>query len=276
MEFAMSFSGMESEVPDLIATIRASKLSKADLESLATVTDQYATSMDAVIKEYRGAAKTLLSGQQGYWGFGHDEDAAKPSEGDLKTIKDTIKRMDDTHIKYAHQVDNELKGEAKDRFMRQRLRAEFKWQWTPAKRLPQIKAVMKLKSLTKDQKEEISSLMKKADEELLRLAAENLRKQDEQKLSGKEETNPWEHMQTPEGQERVKKEAKVRKDLIKDVLAVLDDNQKGAYETGIENDQDLADAFEKRRHGTEAWGLDQELTGWDWTDMRGEDEEEQK
>ncbi|MFO0856272.1 MAG: hypothetical protein U0640_02805 [Phycisphaerales bacterium] len=278
MEVSMSYSGygMDSEVPDLIATIRAAKLSKADMDSIATVTEQYATSMDALIKDYRGAAKTLLKAQQGFMGFGMGEEQAKPSEGDIKTIQDVVKRMGETHIKYAHQIDNELKGDAKDRFMRQRLRAEFKWQWTPSKRLPQIKAILKLKSLSKDQKEEITSLMKKADDELLRLAAENLRKQDEQQLSGKDKENPWEYMQNEEGRERVKKEAKIRKELIKDVVNVLDDNQKTAYETGIENDQDLADAFEKRRYGTEAWGLDQELTGWDWTDMRGEDEEEQK
>lgn len=278
MEVAMSYSGfgMDSEVPDLIATIRAAKLSKGDMDSIAIVTEQYSTSMDALIKDYRGAAKTLLKAQQGFMGFGMDEEQAKPSEGDIKTIQDVVKRMGETHIKYAHQIDNELKGDAKDRFMRQRLRAEFKWQWTPSKRLPQIKAILKLKSLSKDQKEEITSLMKKADDELLRLAAENLRKQDEQQLTGKDKENPWEYMQNEEGRERVKKEAKIRKELIKDVVNVLDDNQKTAYETGIENDQDLADAFEKRRHGTEAWGLDQELTGWDWTDMRGEDEEEQK
>jgi hypothetical protein len=62
MEVSMSYSGygMDSEVPDLIATIRAAKLSKADMDSIATVTEQYATSMDALIKDYRGAAKTLL------------------------------------------------------------------------------------------------------------------------------------------------------------------------------------------------------------------------
>ncbi len=275
MGFSYAYAGMDSEVPDLVATIRSSKLSKSDMDSIATIIDQYVTVMDALIKDYRGAAKTMLSGQQ-HMGFSHDSE--KPSEGDIKTINDTIKRMGETHIKYAHQVDNALTGDAKDRFMRQRLRAEFKWQWTPSKRLPQIKGIMKLKSLSKDQKEDITKLMKNADDELLRLASESLRKQDERKLSGKEEDaeNPWAYMQDEHAQERMKKEAKIRKQLVKDALDVLDDNQKTAYETGIENDQDLADAFEKRRHGTESWGLDQDIAGWDWNDMRGEDEEEQK
>jgi hypothetical protein len=186
--------------------------------------------------------------------------------------------MKETHVRHAQQIDNTLKGDAKDRFMRQRLRAEFKWQWTPSKRLPQIKAILKLKSLTKDQKDELTGMIKKADDELMRLASEGLRAQDTERLSGKqnEQQNPWEAMQSEGAQERAKKEAKVRKELIKEAVALLDDAQKTAYETGIESDQDLANAFEKRRHGTEAWGLDQDMMSWDWDQQRGEDEEEQK
>lgn len=270
--------GQES-VPDLVATIRASKLTKEDVESISLIMEQYATSMDALIKDYRAGAKLLLKGQQGYWGgWSDDSEAEKPSEGDLTKVMDSIKRMKETHVRHAQQVDNTLTGDAKDRFMRQRLRAEFKWQWTPSKRLPQMKAILKLKSLTKEQREEVTGMIKKADEELMRLAAEGLRAQDTARLSGSEEANqnPWERMQGEEAQARAKKEAKVRKDLIKDAVALLDDAQKMAYETGIESEQDLANAFEKRRHGTEAWGLDQDIAGWDWDEQRGEDEEEQK
>jgi len=270
--------GQES-VPDLVATIRASKLTKEDVESISLIMEQYATSMDALIKDYRAGAKLLLKGQQGYWGgWSDDSEAEKPSEGDLTKVMDSIKRMKETHVRHAQQVDNTLTGDAKDRFMRQRLRAEFKWQWTPSKRLPQMKAILKLKSLTKEQREEVTGMIKKADEELMRLAAEGLRAQDTARLSGSEEANqnPWERMQGEEAQARAKKEAKVRKDLIKDAVALLDDAQKMAYETGIESEQDLANAFEKRRHGTEAWGLDQDIAGWDWEEQRGEDEEEQK
>jgi hypothetical protein len=270
--------GQES-VPDLVATIRASKLTKEDVESISLIMEQYATSMDALIKDYRAGAKLLLKGQQGYWGgWSDDSEAEKPSEGDLTKVMDSIKRMKETHVRHAQQVDNTLTGDAKDRFMRQRLRAEFKWQWTPSKRLPQMKAILKLKSLTKEQREEVTGMIKKADEELMRLAAEGLRAQDTARLSGSEDANqnPWERMQGEEAQARAKKEAKVRKDLIKDAVALLDDAQKMAYETGIESEQDLANAFEKRRHGTEAWGLDQDIAGWDWDEQRGEDEEEQK
>jgi len=270
--------GQES-VPDLVATIRASKLTKEDVESISLIMEQYATSMDALIKDYRAGAKLLLKGQQGYWGgWSDDSEAEKPSEGDLTKVMDSIKRMKETHVRHAQQVDNTLTGDAKDRFMRQRLRAEFKWQWTPSKRLPQMKAILKLKSLTKEQREEVTGMIKKADEELMRLAAEGLRAQDTARLSGSEDANqnPWERMQGEEAQARAKKEAKVRKDLIKDAVALLDDAQKMAYETGIESEQDLANAFEKRRHGTEAWGLDQDIAGWDWEEQRGEDEEEQK
>jgi hypothetical protein len=124
----------------------------------------------------------------------------------------------------------------------------------------------------------VTAAVKEADRKLMQFAIEDLKKQDEDMIAGKKDETPdWERVQTPEMMERHKKEAKVRKDLIKEVVALLDDRQRNAYETGIENEQDLANAFEKRRHGGNPWeGPDQELTGWDPSDWAGEDEEDQK
>lgn len=261
-------------VPDLVAILRSSKLTKDELTSLDLLLEQYATSMDSLLKEYRAAAKPVLGAEWGMW----DGEGGKLSKGDAETIKDRIEKMKQTHVRYARQVGELLKGEAHDRFMRQRLRAEHTWQWQPSKRLPQVKAILKLRSLTDSQREQVTAAVKEADRKLLQFAMEDLKQKDEDTIAGKKEDKPyWERMQSPEGMERQKKEARVRKDLVKEITALLDDKQRNAYETGIENEQDLATAFEKRRHGSSPWeGHDQELVGWDYSDWAGEDEEEQK
>jgi hypothetical protein len=273
---AMSYmlGGDESGVPDLVGILRASKLTAADMASLDLLLEQYATSMDTLIKEYRVAAKPVLGTEWGMWQTNEEG----LSKGDAETIKDRIEKMRQTHVRYARQMAEVLKGEAHDRFMRQRLRAEHTWQWQPSKRLPQVKAVLKLRSLTDKQREQVNAAVKEADAKLLQFAIEDLKQKDEDTIAGKKDDRPaWQRMQTPEGLERQKKDARVRKDLIKQIVAMLDDKQRNAYETGIENEQDLANAFEKRRHGSDPWGgADQELIGWDYSDWGGEDEEEQE
>ncbi|GDX98276.1 hypothetical protein LBMAG48_06800 [Phycisphaerae bacterium] len=268
------YPGQEQGIPDLIGVLRASKLTKADMTSLDTVLEQYANSMDLLIKDYRAAAKPVLGTEWGYWGM----EEKKLSKSDADTIKDRMEKMRQAHVRYARQVGETLQGEAAERFMRQRLRAEYTWQWQPSKRLPQVKAILKLRSLSDKQREQVTAAVKEADRKLMQFAIEDLKKQDEDMIAGKKDETPyWERQQTPEMMERQKKEAKVRKDLIKEVVALLDDRQRNAYETGIENEQDLANAFEKRRHGGNPWeGPDQELTGWDPSDWAGEDEEDQK
>jgi hypothetical protein len=268
------YPGQEQGIPDLIGVLRASKLTKADMTSLDTVLEQYANSMDLLIKDYRAAAKPVLGTEWGYWGM----EEKKLSKSDADTIKDRMEKMRQAHVRYARQVGETLQGEAAERFMRQRLRAEYTWQWQPSKRLPQVKAILKLRSLSDKQREQVTAAVKEADRKLMQFAIEDLKKQDEDMIAGKKDETPdWERVQTPEMMERQKKEAKVRKDLIKEVVALLDDRQRNAYETGIENEQDLASAFEKRRHGGNPWeGPDQELTGWDPSDWAGEDEEDQK
>ena len=272
---AMSYMlrGDESGVPDLVGILRASKLTAADMASLDLLLEQYATSMDTLIKEYRAAAKPVMGSEWGMWTTG-----TSLTKGDAETIKDRIEKMRQTHVRYARQVAEVLKGEAHDRFMRQRLRAEHTWQWQPSKRLPQVKAVLKLRSLTDAQREQLNAAVKEADAKLLQFAIEDLKQKDEDTIAGKKDDRPaWQRMQTPEGLERQKKDARVRKGLIKQIVAMLDDKQRNAYETGIENEQDLANAFEKRRHGSDPWGgVDQELIGWDYSDWGGEDEEEQE
>lgn len=271
---AYGFGGDQMGVPDLIGILRASKLTPADMGSLELLLEQYATSMDMLIKEYRVAAKPLLGNE---WGMWHATEEGL-NKSDAETIADRIEKMRQTHVRYARQVGETLKGDAHDRFMRQRLRAEYTWQWQPSKRLPQVKAVLKLRSLTDAQREQVNAAVKDADAKLLQFAIEDLKQKDEDTISGKKDETPyWERMQSPEAMERQKKDARVRRDLIKQIVGLLDEGQRNAYETGIENEQDLADAFEKRRHGSSPWAdADQELIDWDYSDWGGEDEEEQE
>jgi hypothetical protein len=255
--------------------VRASKLTKEDLASLELVLEQYATSLDSMLKEYRAAAKPLLATEMGMMMMAPESQVSK---SDTDTIKESIEKMRLAYVRHARQAGEILKGDAHDRFMRQRLRAEQTWQWQPSKRMPQVKAVLKLRSLTDSQRTQVNDAVKEADRKLLQLAIEDLKRKDEDVIAGKKDEQPyWELSRNPEALARQKQEMRVRREMIKEIVALLDDAQRNAYETGIENEQDLASAFEKRRHGSDPWGgVDQELIGWDYSDWGGEDEEEQE
>jgi hypothetical protein len=267
----------EGDVPDLIGTVRASKLSDADMSAIQMPLEQYASNIDMLVREYRTAAASLLSKQDAmFFGAFHHAELTKDQAG---TIEEKIKKMRMAHVRAAKQVGETLKGEGRERFLRQRMRAEQRWQWQPSKRLPQVRAVLKIRSLSESQRSKINELIKQADGKLIESAAQTLHDQDEAILLEKkpDEENPWASMQTPEAMERVKNESRIRRDLVRDIVAELNDTQRNAYETGIENDQDLTNAFETRRHGTDAWGgADRELIGWDMWGDEGEDEEPTK
>jgi hypothetical protein len=273
--------GMGGGVPELVGTVRASKLSGADLAAIREPLELYETTMDTLVKEYRSLASPLLGkGAGGMMAFamsmGEDGEPQVGVDGDK--LKEIFRRMQQAHVRHARLVEEKLSGEAKERFVRQRLRQEFQWRWQPSRRDPQVRSVLKLRSLTEQQRSEIDKLIRATDSKLIASAAKGLAKQDEDVLSGKQEDsdNPWESMQTPEAMERAKEEAGFRKQLVKDVVALLSDDQRNAYETGIENDQDLQTQFEKRRHGRSPWESMSEMYGQDYNPwgMGSEDEEE--
>jgi hypothetical protein len=268
--------GMGQGVPDLVGTVRASKLEAADTKAIAEPIEQYETNMDTLVKEYRSLAAPLLKGGGNTWMmYGMDEEN-KPGV-DAKKLKDIATRMKQTHVRHAKLVAEALTGDARERFIRQRLRAEFQWRWQPSKRVPQVQSILKLRSLSESQREEINALVKKTDSKLIELAAKGLAEQDEGILQDKQEeaSNPWEEMQKPEAMERAKEEAKLRSQLVKDAVAVLNSEQRNAYETGIENDDDMKNMFEKRRHGRHRWEQMSELYGTDAVSPWGSSDEEE-
>jgi hypothetical protein len=62
---------------------------------------------------------------------------------------------------------------------------------------------------------------------------------------------------------------------VKDAVAVLNSEQRNAYETGIENDDDMKNMFEKRRHGRHRWEQMSELYGTDAVSPWGSSDEEE-
>ena len=235
----------------------------------------YETNIDTLVKEYRSLAAPLLGKGMNAWMM-MGEDGEAPNGVDGKKLSDIADRMKQTHVRHAKLVAEALSGEAREKFMRQRLRGEFQWRWQPSKKLPQMRSILKLRSLTEKQREEINDLIKKNDSKVIALAAKGLAEQDENTLQNKkpDDENPWAGMQSPSAQERAKEEAKLKNQLVKDALALLSEEQRNAYETGIENEDDLKMAFEKRRHGQSPWEGMSELYGTDFDPWGSSEEEE--
>jgi hypothetical protein len=262
MHMMHAFGG-DQGVIDVVAMVRASKLTPDEIAPLADTIETYETSLDSLVTSWRPFARAHGNSRSMFFWVDPSKQA-KPSKGDVEQMGDVLKRMCQLQVRTSRKIEETLTGAALERFQRQRLRREMRWQWQPAKRTPEIIAVLRLRSLTADQKSGIDELLKKADSELLKFSVENLHKMDEKVLLDKEpEESDMYGDWGPEQHERVRQEQKLRRSLTKDVLALLSPDQRAAYDTGIENEQDLAQAFEKRRRESNSpWEIDQDLNPW--------------
>jgi hypothetical protein len=257
----------DGEIADMVAVVRAAKLSKEELASVKPTLDEYAATVDPLIKEYRAIAKPFFAktAQSMYFSI-DDGETAKPSASDASKFTETLRRIREATIRTARKIDETLKGEANEKFWKQRILAQenHAMMWQPVRRMPEVRAMLKLRSLTQSQKQGIKEAVSEGDRQMLLLARDAVRKQDEAFLIGKEDqtpSNPWEAQMTEEGRERSKKEREIYKKTIDRAKQILTDAQRSAYETGIESDQDLAKAFEKRRQGNQEWMYDMDLLG---------------
>ncbi|HYF14607.1 MAG TPA: hypothetical protein VD971_05975 [Phycisphaerales bacterium] len=265
--------GRES-VSDVVALVRACKPGAQEWEALRTSLEQYESATDALIVEWRPFAKK--HGHQDYWSMHNQEEQA--SDADRERAQDLVKRMRQAEVRACKAVEGVLTGETKEKFLRKRLRAEMQWSWMQAVKMPQVRAVLKLRSLSASQKADIDAIVKKADKDLMALAVQSLHERDEEVLLDKKpETNEYGMPMDVKTMERQRQENKIRRQMVKDVLALLSSEQRAAYDTGIENDEDLAKAFKKRRTDDGPWGygVDEALAEeWDVYNQRDEDEEE--
>ena len=256
--FSYSY-GYQEPVVDVIAMVRASKLSPAERESLKDVVEPYESSMDSIISDWRPLARQHGKSSMMMWWDMNGRQA--PSKADVDKVNDLFKRMRQLQVRTARRVEDTLTGPAQERFQRQRLRRESKYRWMPAKRAPEVAAVLRLRSLTTDQKSQIDGLVKAADSELLKFAMEDRHRLDEIILLDKEPSP--QDMWGGGDPERARDEQKLRRKLTRDVLALLSADQRNAYDTGIENEQDLVQAFDKRRGDADSpWQVDQDLNPW--------------
>jgi hypothetical protein len=264
--------GRES-VTDVVALVRACKPGAQEWEALRTPLEQYESATDALIVEWRPFAKK--HGHQDYWSMHNQEEQA--SDADRERAQDLVKRMRQAEVRACKAVEGVLAGETKEKFLRKRLRTEMQWSWQQAGKMPQVRAVLKLRSLSTSQKADIDAIVKKADKDLMALAVQSLHERDEEVLLDKKpETNEYGMPMDPKTMERQKEESKIRRQMIKDVLALLSSEQRAAYDTGIENDEDLAKAFKKRRTDDGPWGygVDEALME-EWNPYNQFDEEEE-
>ena len=251
----------ESPLADMIAIVRASKLSPAERELVAPALATYESGTDALIQEWRPLGRKFER-ENSYFSYDPTEQA-QPSKEERAGMRSAKNKMLKLQIRTARAIDDAVSGPAEDRFLRERLRTESNYRWQSLRRTPQVAGVLKLRSISPQQKKEILALVDKAEEQMIAFAIADRKKLDdrvlqEKKLTQEEQMAQW---TSKEAKTKAKEMLKTTKKLTSEMLAVLTPEQRNAYESGFENQDDLNNLFQKRR-ASNPWEMDQDINPW--------------
>ncbi|MFO0856456.1 MAG: hypothetical protein U0640_03760 [Phycisphaerales bacterium] len=246
---------------DLVAMVKASKIPEDDVAKFAVTLDQYVTTLDSIIVDSRPLLKIFSQGPMRWY------NNYESTEAQQQQFTDAMKRICQLNVRTAKQIESQLSGQLLENFQRQRLRIESKWQWKPMLKLPQVVAVLKIRSLTQEQKDTIKQLALEADRAMLKKALDERHRRDDEILLDKQQEEKDQEQQKKDRRER----RQVREKLLADIVGLLSPDQRQAYDSGLENESDLSTAFERKRYGTESWEADRDI--WNSHDTANADEE---
>lgn len=246
---------------DLVAMVKASKIPEDEVAKFSVTLDQYVTTLDSIIVDSRPLLKIFSQGPMRWY------NNYESTEAQQQQFTDAMKRVCQLNVRTAKQIESQLSGQLLENFQRQRLRIESKWQWKPMLKLPQVVAVLKIRSLTQEQKDTIKQLALEADRAMLKKALDERHRRDDEILLDKQQEEKDQEQQKKDRRER----RQVREKLLADIVGLLSPDQRQAYDSGLENESDLSTAFERKRYGTESWEADRDI--WNSHDTANADEE---
>jgi hypothetical protein len=241
---------------DVFGMVRAIKPTEAEAAVINPLLDTYERSLDSMLQEFRPLLR-----KQGDTPTRWYEDNNGMTEDEQKQYADLVKRISQLHVRAARQIAESLPEERRLALQKQRLFAEERYdeQFESFRGLPHVRSALTIRSLSPEQKQRIKQITKAADEQLLRGLITQKNERDLKILAG---DDPDEHDETGERTKQAKKlRFEAYQSLMTDVLAVLNADQKRAYETGIEDASDVDRLFTRRRYAADRWDLDRDL--WD-------------
>lgn len=242
---------------DVFGMVRAIKPTEQDSIAINPILDTYERSLDSMVQELRPLLR-LQGDTPGRW---YDDNRREATENEQKQYGDLVKRISQLHVRTARQIVELLPEDKRLAFQKQRLFAEEtnSNNYESFRSLPHIRSMLTIRSLSAEQIQTIKRLTKEADEQLLRGLIAEKNERDMRLLAG---DDPDEYDNNPD---RPKQMRKLRydayQDLMKNVVATLNPDQKRAFESGIEGPSDIERLFARRRYATDRWTLDRDL--WD-------------
>lgn len=243
-------------LPDLFAMTRAAKPTPEERAQTDPILENYSVTIDRWLQSWRPLHKRYNRTHRRFWFGGGDV----PDEADKARLEELFSEARRHYVQAACKVEAALRAESGSRFLRQRLYAESRWTWHRAKKFPGMVMVLRLGSLTDAQRERVLFLAADADQRLLQNAVDLLHFKDDATLAEKPVSN---HEFGLAWSKRHEREQAIRKELMREVVALLTPEQREAYETGIETEQDLANAFVKRRAAVDnPWDPSDDLDPW--------------
>ncbi len=246
---------------DVVAMVKAAKIPAEDVAQFSLMLDQYVTTLDSIVVDARPLLKIFSQGPMRWY------NQYETTEAQQEQFNDAMKRVRQLNVRTAKHIEGQLSGQLLENFQRQRLRIESRWQWKPMLKLPQVVAVLKIRSLTPEQKDTIKQLALEADRAMLKKAVDERHRRDDEILLDKQQTERDQEQQKKDRRER----RQVREKLLADIVGLLTAEQRQAYDSGLENESDLSAAFERKRYGTESWEADRDI--WNSHDTANAEEE---
>jgi hypothetical protein len=178
-----------------------------------------------------------------------------PSEETEKRHRELTQRIGQLHVRTARLVEEQLQEPQKSQFQQQRLRIEWAGNYPDLIGWGRMQEVLKIRSLTGEQRQLIRQLVKAAEEKLLPDAQAMKAKWDERVLT---DFDSKDEQDEDIASAFRKKTSQTRKQLIEDVLAILTPTQREHYENGVDGSAENEDKMlAKRRYGENDWWSDE-------------------
>jgi hypothetical protein len=234
---------------DLLSMLRAVKVTKEQREAMKEILEPYLSQLDSLIQERRPLHREVG------WGPARWLRDTSPSEETEKRHRELTQRIGQLHVRTARLVEEQLQEPQKSQFQQQRLRIEWAGNYPDLIGWGRMQEVLKIRSLTGEQRQLIRQLVKAAEEKLLPDAQAMKAKWDERVLT---DFDSKDEQDEDIASAFRKKTSQTRKQLIEDVLAILTPTQREHYENGVDGSAENEDKMlAKRRYGENDWWSDE-------------------
>jgi Spy/CpxP family protein refolding chaperone len=235
---------------DLLGMLRAAKVTKEQRDGMKEILDPYLAQLDSLIQERRPLHREVGWGPMRYF---RD---TEPSEETQKRHAELTQRIGQLHVRTARLVEEKLEDPPKTAFLQQRLRIEWGQHYPDFIGWSRMQDVLRIRSLTSEQRQLIRQLVRAAEEKLLPDAQGLKAKWDERVLTDFSSRDEGDDESTFAAFR--KKASQTRKQLLEDVLAVLTTSQREHYENGVDGTAENEDRMlAKRRYGENNWWADE-------------------